>query len=342
MSVPIKNVYHMLLYAYDMLKSKEYARLDRENCENVHDLLAALLLCATQTLIKRGFLKNYIPQTEETATIRGKIDVTNSLRRLSLQNARAICIFDDFSNNILFNQILKTTFLQLANQPIQPNLKKDVRTVLAYFNEISAIGTNAIKWDSLALNRNNAHYDTILHFCRLICENAIANRNIGENNFATLAEKFLPRLFEKFIFAFCKRHLPDCAVSPQQPIKWQTDNHEMLPKMLADTIISTATKKLIVDTKFYSKTLQSHYLSDNRKITSANLYQIFAYVKNAAAETPSQTVSGMLLYPQVDTPLRQDYFIEGNAIFVRTVNLNEDFAVVKRELLDIFANSKIL
>ncbi|MCL1988684.1 MAG: 5-methylcytosine-specific restriction endonuclease system specificity protein McrC [Firmicutes bacterium] len=337
MKIPIKNVYHMLLYAYDMLKSKEYARLASENCESVHDLLAALLLRGTQTLIKRGFLKNYISQTEETAAIRGKLDVANSLRRLSLQNARAICIFDDFSNNISFNQILKATFLHLAKQPIQPNLKKDVRTVLAYFNEISTIGTSTIKWDSLAFNRNNAHYDTILYFCRLICENAIANRNSGEKSFATIEDKFLPELFEKFIFAFCKRHLksPKYAVYRHEKINWQADNLEMLPQMQTDITVSSGCRKLIIDTKFYSKTLQSHYLGDNRKIISANLYQIFSYVKNAAAQSPNLAVSGMLLYPQVDTPLDKYYFIDGNNFFVQTVNLNQDFSQIVEDLLRI-------
>jgi len=42
-SVPIKNVYNMLVYAFEVLKSKEYEQLNREECEDIYDLLASLL-----------------------------------------------------------------------------------------------------------------------------------------------------------------------------------------------------------------------------------------------------------------------------------------------------------
>lgn len=106
--VPIKNVYYMLAYAFDVLKSKEYERLDRENFEEVYDLLATLLLCGTNDLIKRGFLKSYISQSDELTAIRGRVNIGDSFRKLSFQNAKAVCDFDDFSANIYFNQILKS------------------------------------------------------------------------------------------------------------------------------------------------------------------------------------------------------------------------------------------
>jgi len=78
----------------------------------------------------------------------------------------------------------------------------------------------------------------------------------------------------------------------------------MLPKMSADTTITSEKIKLIIDTKFYSKTLQTNRFSSNQMVISNNLYQIFSYVKNEAAATPDKSVRGMLLYPQVDAPLK--------------------------------------
>jgi len=335
-SVPIKNVYNMLVYVFEILKSKEYERLGREDCEEVYDLLASLLLCGTQVLIKRGFLKNYANEIEELTAIRGRIDIGSSIRRLSFQNAKAVCNFDEFSGNILFNQVLKATFLQLIQKPLQKRIKRDVSRLLLYFNEIGTINISAIKWDTFVFNRNNAHYDTLLYFCRLICEDEIANQNKGNKNFRTIEDKLLPSLFEKFIFAFYKKHL-SLSVSYQTQIKWKTENSEMLPKMNADTIISSNDAKLIIDTKFYSKTLQSNRFSDNQTVISNNLYQIFAYVKNEASWIPEKTVSGMLLYPQIDEPLRRTYTIDGNSFFVQTVNLDQNFSAIKQELFDIYS-----
>ena len=49
-AVPLRNVYYMLTYAYEVLKSKEYERLDREVFDSVYDLFATLLLCGTNDL----------------------------------------------------------------------------------------------------------------------------------------------------------------------------------------------------------------------------------------------------------------------------------------------------
>ena len=328
----------MLVYAFEVLKSKEYERLNKEDCEDIYNLLASLLLCGTQTLIKRGFLKNYIKQNDELTAIRGKVNFSNSIRRLSFQNAKAVCDFDEFSGNILFNQVLKAIFLYLNRQDLQRNIKRDISRVLLYFNEIDTIGIDTIKWDMLIFNRNNAHYDTLLYFCRLICEDAISNQNRGKKEFRTLEDGLLPTLFERFIYAFYKKHVP-YSVSFQQQIKWNTDNTEMLPKMSVDTIISSDELKLIIDTKFYSKTLQSNRFSDNQTVISSNLYQIFAYVKNEIARTKEKPVSGMLLYPQVDKPVKQSYRIDGNNYFVQTVDLNQEFNAIKQELHTIYVTA---
>ena len=338
--VPIKNVYNMLVYAFEILKSKEYERLNQEDCEDIYDLLSSLLLCGTQTLIKRGFLKNYVSQTDELSVIRGRIDIGNSVRRLSFHNAKAVCNFDEFSSNIYFNQVLKTTFLYLNSKPLKKNIKRDISKVLMYFNEIDNVNISSIKWDCFVFNRNNVHYNTLLYFCKLICEEAIANHNKGKKDFRTIEDNLLPKLFERFIYAFYKKHLPD-SVSFQQQIKWDTDNSDMLPKMSADTIITSDELKLIIDTKFYSKTLQTNRFSDNQTVISNNLYQIFAYVKNEATRMPEKPIRGMLLYPQVDIPLKKSYNIGGNNFYVRTVDLNQEFSKIQQELMDIFSCVKI-
>ena len=219
---------------------------------------------------------------------------------------------------------------------LNKNIKRDIARVLLYFNGIDTINISSVKWDAFVYNRNNAHYDTLLYFCRLIYEDAIANQNKGINNFRTIEDNLLPKLFERFIYAFYKRHLP-CNVSFQQQIKWKSDDMDMLPKMSADTIITSDKIKLIIDTKFYSKTLQSNRFNGNQTIISSHLYQLFAYVKNEAAHTSDKLVMGMLLYPQIDVPVKKAYNIDGNIFFIQTVDLNRPFDAIKCELLEIYS-----
>jgi 5-methylcytosine-specific restriction enzyme subunit McrC len=51
--------------------------------------------------------------TEEYAGIKGKLDFNQTLHRQVLRKGRAVCEFDEWSSNILINQILKTTLVGL-------------------------------------------------------------------------------------------------------------------------------------------------------------------------------------------------------------------------------------
>ena len=344
-TIPIKNVYYMLVYVFEMLRSKEYARLAREDCKDIYDLLASLLLCGTNDLIKRGFLKNYINQTEELTAIRGRINISGSIRRLSFQNAKAVCDFDEFSADIYFNQVIKTTLLCLKSRSSNTNIKRDISKILLYFNEIGSMEISAIKWDTFIFNRNNTHYDALLYFCRLVCEEAVANQNKGEKIFRVLEEKLLPELFERFVCKFYRKHLSsEYNVRHQKQIAWNYDeNYDKPPNMYADVIIENKTQKLIIDTKFSKTTLQKNLYNDKQTVKSNNLYQIFAYVINE--NTPKKIISGLLLYPQIDDrPADIKHSIFGHNFYVRTVNLNQSFEEIKNELQnnlrDIFVGIK--
>jgi hypothetical protein len=56
----------------------------------------------------------------------------------------------------------------------------------------------------------------------------------------------------------------------------------MLPVMQTDIMLSHGSKVLIIDAKYYSHTTQSQY--DIHTLHSANLYQIFTYVKTKENE----------------------------------------------------------
>lgn len=78
---------------------------------------------------------------------------------------------------------------------------------------------------------------------------------------------------------------------------------------------------------------------DSHTINSANLYQIFTYVKNKtlALGEKGHNVSGMLLYAKTDDLVQPSgvYKMSGNTIEVRTLDLNLDFCDIKQQLESI-------
>ena len=75
---------------------------------------------------------------------------------------------------------------------------------------------------------------------------------------------------------------------------------------------------------------------DRNTIHSNNLYQIFTYVKNKEAELKEteHTVSGMLLYAKTDEKVvpHQKYKMSGNTIDIRTLDLNQNFEIIRAQL----------
>ena len=131
---------------------------------------------------------------------------------------------------------------------------------------------------------------------------------------------------------------PDIRANASQ-IPWDLDDGygEMLPIMQSDIMLSNKNTILIIDAKYYSHTTQSRH--ESHTIHSNNLYQVFTYVKNKEAELKGEecTVSGMLLYARTDESVQPDhvYSMGGNRISVKTLNLNQEFCEIRKQLDEI-------
>ena len=104
--------------------------------------------------------------------------------------------------------------------------------------------------------------------------------------------------------------------------------------MQTDIMLVKDEKTLIIDAKYYSKTMQTQY--DVHTLHSGNLYQIFTYVKNKESQLSSKLheVSGMLLYARTNEVIlpNNTYRMSGNRISVRTLDLNCSFEQIAAQL----------
>ena len=93
-------------------------------------------------------------------------------------------------------------------------------------------------------------------------------------------------------------------------------------------------KILIIDAKYYGHNLSKHYGKDIHH--TGNLYQIFTYVKNKELEMQGNDVevSGMLLYARTTSEIQPDsaYIMSGNKISVKTLDLKQEFTVIREQL----------
>ena len=339
--IPIRNVYYMLSYAFKILNKQGYKKVATEKFKNYADLCSAILINGTSSLIKKGLAREYVLKTETTAAVKGKIDISSSIKEQSMIKRRLVCEYDEFSENSYMNRIIKTTMLKLLHADIAPERKNKLRKLLMYFANVDVLDVNLINWN-VRIDRNNQEYRMLISICNLIINGLLQTQSDGKVKMMDfLDEQRMCRLYEKFLLEYYRKEHPELTANASQ-IAWQLDDTEnqMLPRMQTDIMLSKNNNILIIDAKYYSHMTQQQY--GIHTLHSNNLYQIFTYVKNKEFELRNyeHTVSGMLLYAQTDEDIipNNTYHMSGNQISVLALDLNQDFPKISRTLDDIAKN----
>ena len=326
----------MLAYAFQVLNEQGYKRIATENFKNTADLCAAILAHGISIQIKRGLGKEYIAETESLSFLRGRIDITESIKTQALERKQLVCSFDEFTVNSYMNRILKSTMLLLLRADIAKGRKRELRKLLVFFNDVDVIDIHCINWN-IQYNKNNQTYRMLISICYLVVKGLLQTQSNGTSRLMDfLDEQRMHRLYEKFILEYYRKEHREITASASQ-ISWQLDSgtDTMLPRMQTDIMLTQGDRTLIIDAKYYAHSMQVQF--DAYSIHSGNMYQIFTYVKNKEAELtgkPHVPVSGILLYAKTDEEVYPDneYSMSGNRIAVQTLDLGGSFESIKEQL----------
>ena len=338
--IPIRNIYYMLAYAFQTLRWQGFKDVATEDFKNAADLCAAILERGVGILVKRGLGREYLERTEALASPRGRIEVSESVKTLSVMRKRLVCAYDEFSADSRPNRILKATMKTLLRADVVTERKQGLRRLLAYFAEVQDVDVRQLDWN-VQFHRGNGMYRMLLAVCHLVDKGLLQTDADGKTRLAAFFdEQRMSRLYEKFILEYYRKEWTGVQARAAQ-IPWIVDDgmRDLLPVMQSDITLMRGGKVLIIDAKYYGRTMQLHH--DRLTLHSANLYQIFTYVKNKRAELSGMAheVSGLLLYAKTDeeTVPAQQYRMSGNRIGVRTLELDCEFPKIVAQLDGIIA-----
>ena len=333
--IPIRNIFYMLSYAFQVLNEQGYKNIATEEFDNVGDLCAAILIKGVSRQLKQGLEREYIEHTEQLSALRGRIDNTESIKTRSILKRQMVCTYDEFSTNSYMNRIIRTTMELLIRSDISKSRKKELRKLMIFFADVNSLDPYLINWKQ-RYSRNNQTYRMLISICYLVIKGLLQTNSDGSMHLMDfIDEQRMCRLYEKFILEYYRKEFPQIRAEASQ-IPWILDDDErnMLPIMQSDVMLECDNKVLIIDAKYYEHNLQSRY--DSYSVHSGNLYQIFTYVKNKAEELKDseKNVSGMLLYAKTDESAQPSskYRMSGNTIVIETLDLNCDFGEISRQL----------
>lgn len=339
MAIPIENIYYLLSYSWNLLDEKNRINISTDGITKLIDLLAKVLINSTRLILKRGLEQSYVEYESEVIGLKGKLLVSETLKADTYSRQRTICRFDEFSPDVLMNQILITTLRKLMLiKSLDKGLKGDIRNLLSMFPDIKQIEITKSVFNNLRFNRNNHFYSFILNVCELINDNLLPSEDKGSWFFSdfTRDEVKMYKLFESFVFNFYRIEFKGILKVRREAISWQFsfDNpgHEAyIPGMLTDITLESDIRKIIIDTKYYQDTLAERF--ERKKVKSANLYQLFSYLLNQERESDKNLhATGVLLYPAIEQDYDFNFRYKNHDILIRTINLNMNWINIDARL----------
>ena len=337
-SIFIKNIYYMLSYAFQILRQSTYDEVASEDFDKVEDLFAAILAKGIARQLKQGLNRTYITKEEILTVLRGKLDMSDTIRNRLQRKQKLACEFDELSVNNQFNQILKTTmYCLLRAEGVDSQRKIALKKLLIFFDEIDLLEPSLIQWGRLLYERNNKNYELLLNVCYFVLDGMLQTTEKGSYKMMGFSDDHMARLYERFILEYYREHHKYLSEVKAAQIKWDIVGDEnaslirFLPVMQTDITLRLDEKILIIDAKYYGKTLQQQY--DKYTLHSANVYQILSYIKNQDFDHTGN-VGGILLYAKTDEPITPDGMVNigGNMIGAKTLDLNVDFRVIASQL----------
>jgi 5-methylcytosine-specific restriction enzyme subunit McrC len=341
MKIPVLNVYYLLCYAWDTLDEGRLVDVSSEPFRSIPELFARVLASGTTHLLKRGLDRGYLSETADTRSLRGKLDLTETVKRNLLIRPSVRCAYDELKHNVLHNRILKSTLARLARCiDLDRRLKDEALGLYRRFHDISEIELTPGVFDRVVIHRNNRFYGFLIEVCRILHRSLLVDLKDGRSTFRDFLrdERLMSMVFEKFVRNFYRREQAKLRVHSER-ITWQDVEAEpahltYLPVMRTDVSLDSPTRKVVIDTKYYASTLQSYHGAGT--VHSQNLYQLFTYLENLKPTChASQRLEGILLYPTTDVSLDLRYRIHGHPIRVATVDLNIPWREVRARLLSL-------
>jgi 5-methylcytosine-specific restriction enzyme subunit McrC len=346
--IPVRNVWYLLLYAWDMARWRGRWPVAAEGSPKLLGLLARILSAASRDLLKSQLGRAHTVHRETLRGIRGRINFAESLKRLAFEHAEAHCVFPELSIDTPKNRILRATLHRLASDPRlihvnrveEAGLRHELRNLVRSMEGVPLAPISLADFSRLQLGRNDRDYAVPITICALVRRLEMPTGDVGDHMLVALLRDDITfhLLFERFVRNFYRLNLKDHEVG-RETLSWHDELRcSHVPSMQTDITIvekNPPHRRLIIDTK-YSITTLTETPHGGAKFKSENLYQLYAYLRTQEQESEAhRRAQGMLLYPKTGLELNDAMSVQGHRMRVATVDLSQKWENIEVRLMTL-------
>lgn len=348
--IPVRNLWHMLLYAWGEVPLKEQWVLEyAERAPSLDALFASVLVKLMRGRMRLGLGRSYVDQKGSLRGIRGKVDFSESLKHHTFERGESYSRFQEHSANDPRNQIIRSTLVRLAQagqfgprSDSANEVRNALRRLARDLHDIELIEVTPELIQKVKSLHHDRDYRLMLAICNLILERQMPLESHGAQAFPALDRDalVLHNVYERFVANFYRIHLTSWKVTAQKRLEWHAKvTSEQLPSMVPDLVLQerSSGRLFILDTKF-----TAHSLIENQwgkpKLDSSHLYQLYAYLKSQEhLSERHRTATGILLYPAVQSNLSERLELQDHVLMIESVDLAAPWQEIEDRLLDLIA-----
>ena len=239
---------------------------------NLLEVFISMFLNESDTIIKRGLKSSYVTVQSNEKFLKGKLLMTQHLRKNRLNQSYFFNEYDDFMINSAENQLVKTTLEYLLSKSSDNNNLRIIREQLAYFEFVDLTNAPEQTFQKVSIGRNYKYYAQTLDWCRIFLD----KKSFTSFKGSTLAFAILfpmEEIFESYVAHMLKKSITHVDVSAQDKkysLFDRTNETKAGYRLRPDIVLRYEEHRTtIADTKW--KVL------DSSGPSQADLYQMYAY-----------------------------------------------------------------
>lgn len=148
-------------------------------------------------------------QGRRTANATWKVVHARDHQKRMTRDTHLICEYDTFSENNVFNRILKSCVLLLLRySDVSSERKAKLRKLMIYFEAVDEIPSSSIRWDMLRYDRNTRTYQMLHSLCYFLLQSRLLTTESGDVKMERFSDAHTNLLFQRFVMEYYKRKHP--------------------------------------------------------------------------------------------------------------------------------------
>ena len=290
--------YNLITASHNIEREFKQASNTNINVENTKllEIMISIFCENLKIIMQKGLKKSYTTKQENLPFFKGKLHLTEHIRKNFLLKEKFFVEYDEFSENIAENRILKSACLYLLKETKDDKNKKNLRKMIVFLDTVDeCINLNKDE-NIIKINRLHSYYESPINFAKFFLRRKNFTPIRGNVNIPTLLFP-LEKMYEDYVESILREKFKNTKrqFSPYYLVKAKGKN---IFNTQMDFVIlnDNETTAIIIDAKW--KLFNENDIENNYNIVQTDLYQLFTYSKILKQQKNLDKVAVVLVYPK--------------------------------------------